>query len=42
MHIETKQPQVFILVQSYLACMGSLNHGSQWSLQNDLLWVEIL
>lgn len=42
MHMEMKQPQVFILMQSYLVCTVALGHGSQRTLQNDHLWLEIL
>lgn len=42
MHIEIKQPQVFILIQSYLACVVSPNDGPQWLLQTGLFWLKIL
>lgn len=42
MHIEIKQPQVFILIQSYLASVVSPKHGSQWLLQMEFLWLKIL
>lgn len=42
MHIEIKQPQVFILIQSYLACLVSPKHRVQWLLQMVLFWLMSL